>query len=99
MLEYGKHHHINHAWLSAEINARGRDSTYKWIKKGIKPRDDQVWVRMAQALGLFSPAKTRIVQLAKDLAYDVLDKYQDPETTRKAVAIIKEADAVGSYGR
>jgi len=96
VLAYDAKHGINCSKLSRQIGEESRDAVRSWVKRGHRPRDPQIWVKMAITLGLFDPSD-RMKELARDLAVEVLEKSKDPSLTQKAVLVVKEA--LASYGR
>lgn len=91
VLRHAKQFPVNASWLAKQIGANSRNNVLGWIGGENEPRDPVTWIRMAQALGLYSPAYERIASLAKDLAVEVLEKSEDPQMKSKALAIVRES--------
>lgn len=89
VLRYAERSKINITWMAGKIGST-KQNVSRWFSGENEPADKMVWVRMAQVLGVIDPITTEVLDMARELALDVLVESQNEDMKRRAANLIRE---------
>ena len=89
VLRHAERSKVNQTWLAEKVGETKQNiSNYFTGKRN--PVDPTVWIRMAAALGVASPAASEFYEVAREFALEVLVKSDDAELKDHAANLIRE---------
>lgn len=80
---------INVTHLAEGVH-ESKQSVHGWLKSKSNPRDESVWVRMANFLGLDDPIPSETLKLIRELAMNVLVTSDDPKLREQAAEVVRK---------
>lgn len=89
VLKYAERSKVNQTWLADKIGD-SKQNVNHWFNERRTPDDPNVWVRMAEALGIASVASSEFREAVREFALEVLVRSNDQLLKDHAANLIRQ---------